>query len=678
MLRYNVNGYIYSILLLSFVQADTDRKDRKQMKYMNTRQKEILYLLLSEPDDYLVVQDFADRVQCSEKTIRNDLKAIEDYLNEHSHAQLIRKPGLGVFLHVEEQERAWLSQQLHTVHVHSRRRTDEERMLQMAYDLLMNVKPVSAKEMAAQHFVNRSSIKKDLCAVEEWLKRFDLTLVSRQRLGLKVEGNEKNKRKALARISDLIESTEFASQFMKSQFLSYEVDFVTKEIKALQKKHSLYFTDETFENLLLHTLFMVRRIKMKQPISLSPKEMAAVKRKKEYQWTFACLQRLEPVFAIRFPEEEAVYLTLHILGGKVRYHLQQQEETFENAVLPKVVRHLIHRVSELKMLDFHKDQDLINGLSIHLNTVLQRLSYDLSVSNPMLYDIKKMYPYLFHLIIDVLEDINQTFDLHIPEEEAAYLTLHFQAAIERMHHSSETRKKAIIVCHMGIGMSQLLRTKIERKCHQIAVMACIAKSDLADFIKKHEDIDLVISTVALEYITIPHIVVSPLLEPGDEKELNVFVDQLEKSQRENKTFQMLNNTTPFLVFLQQEAEHRYKLIEQLSIALFEKGYVEKEYAVHAVMREKMAATNIGAGIAIPHANVKYIKQSAIAIATLKEPLDWGNEKVSLVFMLAVKHEDQNMTKQLFRELSYLSEQPAFVQKLTKETDIMTFLSYLDY
>ncbi|MDI5789005.1 PTS sugar transporter subunit IIA [Bacillus licheniformis] len=44
------------------------------------------------------------------------------------------------------------------------------------------------------------------------------------------------------------------------------------------------------------------------------------------------------------------------------------------------------------------------------------------------------------------------------------------------------------------------------------------------------------------------------------------------------------------------------------------------------MREKMSATNIGAGIAIPHANAKLIKQSAIAIATLKEPLDWGSEK----------------------------------------------------
>ncbi|MBY8912864.1 BglG family transcription antiterminator [Bacillus sp. YC2] len=650
------------------------------MKYINTRQKEILYLLLSEPDDYLVVQDFADRVKCSEKTIRNDLKTIEDYLHEHSHAHLIRKPGLGIFLNIEEQERTWLSRQLYTEHFISRQQTDEERILQIAYDLLMNPKHVSAKEIAAQHFVNRASIKKDLCKVEEWLKRFDLTLVSKQRLGLKIEGNEKNKRKALARIADLADNTEFTSQFIKSKFLSHESDFVTKEIKLLQKKHSIYFTDETFESLLLHTLLMIRRIKMKQPISISPRQLAAVKKKKEYQWTLACLKRLEPVFAIRFPEEEAVYLTLHILGGKVRYPLQKEEKNdLENSELPKVVRHLINRVSELKMMNFHKDQDLINGLNIHLNTVLKRLSYDLSVSNPMLNDIKKMYPYLFHIIIDVLEDINQTFDLYIPEEEAAYLTLHFQAAIERLHRNSEKHKKAIIVCHMGIGMSQLLRTKIERKFHQIAVLACIAKADLAEFTKKHEDIDLVVSTIVLEKITIPHIVVSPLLEPSDEKKLSIFMHQLDESHRQKqKTFKMLNDTTPFLVFLQQEAEHRYKVIEQLSTALYEKGYVEKEYAVHAVMREKMSSTNIGAGIAIPHANSKYIKQSAIAIATLKEPLDWGTEKVSLVFMLAVKHEDQNMTRQLFSELSYLSEQPAFVQKLTKETNVMTFLSYLNY
>ncbi|MEC1501160.1 PRD domain-containing protein [Bacillus sonorensis] len=645
---------------------------------MNTRQKEILYLLLSEPEDYLIVQDFADRVKCSEKTIRNDLKTIEHYLNEHSNAQLIRKPGSGVYLQIDEHEKMRLSHQLHKEHQRVNEQSDEERVLQIAFLLLMNTKPVTAKELAERHFLNKSAIKGDLNMIKEWLKRFQLTLISKQRLGLLIEGDEKNKRKALARISDLIDNQELTSQFIKKQFLRHEVTFAANELRSLQKHHSLFFTDETFESLLLHTLLMIRRIKMKQPIAIPQKEMAIVQEKKEYQWTSELMKRLEHVFSIHFPKEEIVYLTLHILGGKVRYPIEK-EKNVKNPLLFNVLQYLVDRVSELKMLDFRKDQALINGLGVHLNSVLNRLNYDLSVSNPMLNDIKKMYPYMFHTVVDVLEDMNQSFSLSIPEEEAAYLTLHFQAAIERMNGISQTKKKAVIVCHMGIGMSQLLRTKIERKFHQIAVIDCIAKADLADYLAGRGDVELVISTVSLEELKIPHVVVSPLLESGDERKLGVFMDQLdESSRRKQKAFQMLNNTTPFLVFLQQKSEHRYKLIEQLATALYEKGYVEKEYAAHAVMREKMSATNIGAGIAIPHANAKFIKQSVIAIATLQEPLDWGTEKVSLVFMLAVKHEDQSMARQLFHELSYLSEQPDFIQKLTKETDVMRFLSYLDY
>ncbi|MGW9019707.1 BglG family transcription antiterminator, partial [Priestia megaterium] len=445
-------------------------------------------------------------------------------------------------------------------------------------------------------------------------------------------------------------------------------------------RYSLYFTDETLEGLLLHTLLMIRRTKLKQSISISTREITLLQEKKEYKWTCEFLKRLEQVFIIRFPEEEVLYLTLHILGGKVRYQkngaswkLDGIDE--ENTEFFKVLCHLIRRVSELTMLDFHNDQVLETGLKVHLYTALNRINYDLSVSNPMLNDIKKMYPYMFDIVIDVLGEINQSFAFSIPEEEAAYLTLHFQASIERLNSNRQKQKNVIIVCHMGIGMSQLLRTKIERKFHQIYVMDCIAKADLEEYLTKHYEVELVISTISLPELKIPYLVVSPLLESTEEKKLGDFIKQLEEPvHQEQIEFTLLNYTTPFLVFLQEDIEHRYKLIEKLANALFEKGYVEKEYAVHAIMREKMSATTIGSGIAIPHANSKFIKQSAIAIATLKDPLEWGTEKVTLVFMLAVKNDDQKMTKKLFQELSFISEQPFFLQKLTKETNVMKFLS----
>ena len=70
---------------------------------------------------------------------------------------------------------------------------------------------------------------------------------------------------------------------------------------------------------------------------------------------------------------------------------------------------------------------------MHLYTTLNRLQYNLSVSNPMLHEIKRMYPYMFDMLIHELDDMNQSLSLQIPEEEAAYLTLHFQAAMERLN-----------------------------------------------------------------------------------------------------------------------------------------------------------------------------------------------------------------------------------------------------
>ncbi|MEH6932094.1 BglG family transcription antiterminator [Bacillus sp. JJ783] len=647
---------------------------------MNKRQQEILQVLLSEPNEYLLVQELADRVGCSEKTIRNDFKVIEEYLERYSDAILIRKPGLGVYLEIKDYDKSNLFNRLYAVRQDISYESDEERLLQIAYSLLMSVKTVTVQELAMRYFVNRATIKKDLDKIEKWFEELELELISKQRVGLTVEGEERSKRKALAKLSDLIHSQELMNQFIKKQFLYHEIEFVITELKALQKRYSTFFTDDTLENLLLHTLIMVRRMKLKQPISMPKEDLKIVRETKEYGWTLDFLTRLEFVFTVHFTEEEVAYLAIHILGGKFRYQdeWERNKLNVSSPVLSQVVSHLIERMSSLNEIDFGKDKFLLEGLQMHLYTALNRLQYNLSVSNPMLHEIKRMYPYMFDMLIHELDDVNKLLNLQIPEEEAAYITLHFQAAMERLS-DKKVSKNVIIVCHMGIGMSQLLRTKIERKFRYVHVMDCIAKSDLEEYLMKNQKVELIISTIDLPQLKIPHYVVSPLLEQSEENKLEDFMKKLDEPlSNENKDFVLLNYTTPFLVFLQQEVEHRYELIERLAKSLYEKGYVEREYIENAIARDRMSATTIGAGVAIPHGSPKLIKQSVIAVATLKEPLDWGVEKVSLVFMLAVKSDGKEVTKQLFHELSFISEQPIFVQKLIKETNIMKFLSHLRY
>jgi activator of the mannose operon, transcriptional antiterminator len=636
---------------------------------MNERQREMVGILLRHSNRFLLVKDITGELNCSEKTVRNDLKVIETNFESYSSAVLIRKPGLGVCLEINDHDKNQIYRDLQTGSSMESRLEEEDRQVEIAFYLLMSPKAVTVQDLSTKYYVSKSVIKRDLAQLETWLGSFDLTLETKQKIGLTLEGAEKDKRSAMARLPELVHDKEPGNDFIKKQFPLHEVAAVTTWMRELQRKYALSLTDDSFERIVIHTLLMIKRTKLQQFISMPEEEVSFLKDQKEYRWSGELLQKLEEVFSVRFPEAERAYLTLHFMGGKF---LQIESQSTDES-LSEVVKTLVDRLSQSNEVDFKDDKELVKGLRVHLYSTLNRLKHGLTVSNVMLGEIKKMYPYLFDQILFAIEGINQTHSIEIPEEEAAYLTLHFQASLERLKNPHLAMKKVVIVCHMGIGMSQLLRTKIERKFQTVIVSDCIAHSELQTFLEGHE-VDFIISTIPLERVEKPHLVVSPLFDKNDEDKLREKVRQLENPRNTSGESMILSYTDPFLVFPHLAETNKYEIIKKLSTDLFKKGYVEKEYMESAMIRERMAATTVGAGIAIPHGNPKYIKQSVIAVATLKEPVDWGAEKVSLVFLLAVRNDKSENVKKLFKEISLLSEDSDRIQSLIKEENRMQLLT----
>lgn len=642
---------------------------------MNTRQIEIVRLLLVQPKGvYLLVQRLADQVGCSEKTIRNDFKVIEEYLQSESNAALIRKPGLGVSLEIAEKEKAGLYQSLFSNNL-SGNINDGDRLQGVAYCLLMSNEPIAARDLAAKFFVNKNVIKKDIEKIRAWLKQMDLTLISKQRIGLMVKGTEKNKRSALSRLSEISGDTKAPYTYLVGQFTKSEFEIVQYELTELVKHHSLHFTDDAMDNLVIQVLLQIRRIKLKQIVGISEKDSAFLIGKKEYKWAADFLKKVEIIFVLHIPESELMYFTLHLLGAKIRFP-EKQAFLPEHPLLNDMVASLIEGMAETNQ-KFTEDLHLKKGLLVHLNTTLNRLNHGLDISNPMMPEIKKMYLYMFDRLINVLEKVNGVYNIHLPEAEAGYLTLHFQASIERQLKNAKRKKNVVIVCHMGIGMSQLLRTKLERKIPEINVTGCIGKSDLHDYLEKIE-VDLIISTIDVSNIKVPHLVVSPLLSEVETEKLESFLKILDRKEEGNLTNSALSSMlNPSFMYLHHKKCHRFEIIEYLATELYKAGYVAKEYGHYAIARERMSSTAIGSSIAIPHGNPKHILKSGLALATFNEQADWETEKVSMVIMLAMREEDLERTKQLFHELSFLSEQPDLIQSLVAFKDKNQFLSYLN-
>lgn len=73
-----------------------------------------------------------------------------------------------------------------------------------------------------------------------------------------------------------------------------------------------------------------------------------------------------------------------------------------------------------------------------------------------------------------------------------------------------------------------------------------------------------------------------------------------------------------------------------------------------IEREKLGSTGIGLGIAIPHARSEKIKDTVVAIALLKYPIDFASpdtEKVKLVILVGAPKEENRKYLSLVAELS---------------------------
>lgn len=638
---------------------------------MNNRQKNLLRILLLQKEGALHIKSLSEELDCSEKTVRNDLDRLEEFLLDYPHVILSRRPGFGISIEINQEDRTNIFHHLFA----NEPKKAEDRLFEVTYELLTSQKAITLQSLAERYYLPKASVKKDLEIITDWLKRFDLELVSKQRLGHVVQGSELQKRNALARLSEFAPSNPVEKNDVLQLFLPYEISAVKKALIDMRNQFSIPFTDGALESLQVHALIMLKRTRQRSPVFIQESEKERIYKQKEYQYARWFFEQLEPTFRIAFSEEEKIYFTWHLISSK-RIGEEAKELAQYDEKTVQVVLTFIDKMSKLTLVDFVADSTLTNGLFVHMHSVIHRIRYGFPITNPLLANIKKMYPYIFNMIILTLEEIKKNYHLDIPEDEAAYLALHFQASIERMESKKDIRKKALIVCHLGMGMSYLLEAKIKQQYQGIEIVACIGKAEALEHIKRYQ-VDFIISTIPLEKIAVANIVVSPLFGQEDQQQLDQFVDKLKQQRtRPIQSTGFASMVSEELVFMDMDYEHRYEVVEMLANALYQRGYAEKELIHSAVSRERMSATSIGGAVAIPHGNPSFIRKSAIAVGILKNPLNWGNESVSVVFLLAISKEDHGDIRGIIGKIASLSESPALVQELIHVRDKSKFLQLL--
>lgn len=123
------------------------------------------------------------------------------------------------------------------------------------------------------------------------------------------------------------------------------------------------------------------------------------------------------------------------------------------------------------------------------------------------------------------------------------------------------------------------------------------------------------------------------------------------------------------MIINSQATDKDTILKELCLLLQEKQYINdyQSFLNDIYLREKEGVTGIGDGIAIPHGKSISVDETTVAIAVLKDEIEWetlDDQDVKVVILFAVKDTDATTTHiVLLQKVATLLARETFIKQL---------------
>lgn len=498
---------------------------------LNKRCIEIIKYLVDN-DLQLSLKEAANFFNISERSIRYDIDNINYHLEKSGYME-VEKLQKGIYSTKESIKNLelFLEEILHRFYVFT---SDERReFLKVKFLFSENNRLL---EIGEDLDVSLSTIKLDLKEVKTFFdtNSLELNFISKQ--GVVLEGKEESIRQLQLRY--ITRYIEIYKNGYRSRYLSngtYGLNFISSAIieslddsilslikffiKRIEKKLDIIISDEAFNILTFYIDLCIDRIKSNHTIGNRQQNREFLLKTSEYSVISQEISHLENEFSITFNEDEVLVLTELFLGS----HSYNFNSSFlENWIeLETTVVEIIKIMGYQLNMDLTGDKTLIEGLLNHLKPAYYRIKNNISLENPIAKEVELTYFELYSTVKRVSKSILEKYlGKDLPEEEIAYITLHFKTATDRYLSSNRKTKNILLVCGLGYGSSKILAHKLN-ELYDVNIVDTIPYHKFLE-LRNFKDIDIIVSTMDLEShlaICVPIVKVHPILSKENKERL---------------------------------------------------------------------------------------------------------------------------------------------------------------
>lgn len=606
--------------------------------------------------------DLMDYTGCSRKTIAKYLKQAEVVAARYQ-VSLIRKRGHGIYLAGDQ------SALLANIGVTApyQQESEEERRLDILTMLIKLEKPILLDDLAEHFYISHSTLERDLRVLK---KEYNLQYQSTNS-GIQFVGLEKDKRMLLGgkvlqkywggqKVTQSLKTGQMRRNFtVPANFFQYvDKETLHQAQQAMQEFAELVninINEYQYESLLIHITIAFQRIKKGEFLSKGEEHQAPAL---IAQHTTKLVEILTRIFKCEIPQAEVAYLNIHVMAIEDGYINLDGPDSLR----PKLVKWLKNSLREY-------DEELLKNLGLHLIPALSRIQQGVFISNPYLDKIKTNFPVAFDKSLELALELQKEFSVRLPENEIAYLALHFESFIERSQVKLHEVRIAI-VCSTGYGTAALLKQRIQEKLPTLEIVATLSVAELIDAAPAA---DLVVSTIPLKLQGTAVMTVSPFLSEKELELLQITANRIQKDKYARHAFASL--LSPTCIITKTKAANKEEAIVQITQRMVAAGFVEEQMTQSALDRERLASTVINE-IAIPHGDLKNVKKPVIGIMTSATGIKWGKDTIYTVFFVALNRQVEDEMDDIYSYFYEVIQNGAMLRKLRTAQTVEAVITLL--
>lgn len=628
---------------------------------LTKRQNDIIDILTSQKD-WIIGKDLAKYLSVSDRTIRNDIVAINNFYKEMYIESNIRK---GYRIQNSKKRCAEKQQNKIPENGNERRSFILKRLLQQGQ--------INLYDIAKEIYISEFSVENDINKIRKLLENYPGLTIGRKINILQIFGEEREKRQLYEELiafemnGNLLNLNKLAENFEKFDLLK-----VKEILKEIFEECDYRLNERQIPEVMIHIGILLER-NLSYHFLKEREHKEDFDKMQEYKISAKFFETMSNKLAFKITEAEVVEFAVYLKSGKKNeYYERNQLEQ----IVSDLVTHIIVEIKEHFDIDFSEDREFRLGLELHINSLLKRHYEKIEIDNTCLEEVKRKYPLIFEMGVWVSKIIGERLKITISENEISFISLHIGSAYERANLRKKYR--CILICpHNQTVIDLCVQKLINRFNERLEIVKCVSYFEEALIIENDPDVILTTQPI-VHSLDITTVEISMFLDYKDEAAVFQTLNRLDQIRYKNNfQFFILNLMREEIFTFDLEGKNPEEIISSMCDMLYSRGYVKPDFKEGVLKRESLSATSFFHGFAIPHSmtNESTI-HSAISTAILKKPVKWGNYEVRFVLLLAITEENRNLLKIFFDWLNDVTSHAEKFGKLLEVRDYQSFVSTL--